>query len=281
MAEVARNRSSRRPTSPLCVGAARRPGARSAYAITYARMPREWDAATYDRIAAPQEAWGREVVERLDLRGDERVLDAGCGTGRVTALLLERLPRGRVVAVDGSQAMVDETRRRFGDRVEAFATDLLDLGLDRPVDAVLSTATFHWITDHDRLFARLHAALKPGGQLVAQCGGAGNAAAVTAAIARVDHPAFEGWAGPWNFAGARETAQRLRDAGFTDVWTWLQPWPVQPEEPRAFVATAILGAHLDRLPEADRDPFVDAVMAELGESVVVDYVRLNLLARRP
>jgi trans-aconitate 2-methyltransferase len=242
--------------------------------------PREWDAATYDRVAAPQETWGRDVLERLDLRGDERVLDAGCGTGRVTALLLERLPQGHVVAVDGSQAMVDQTKARFGDRVEAFAVDLLDLQLDPPVDAILSTATFHWIADHERLFARLHAALGPGGQLVAQCGGAGNVANVVAAIDRVGHPALAGWPGPWNFAGARETAERLRAAGFSDVWTWLQPWPVMPEDPRAFFATAILGAHLDRLPEADREPFIDAVMAEVGEPVLAHYVRLNLLARR-
>ena len=243
-------------------------------------MPREWDAGTYDRISGPQANWGREVLDRLDLRGDERALDAGCGTGRVTALLVDRLPHGHVIAVDGSQAMVDETRRRLGDRVEAFATDLLDLELDQPVDAILSTATFHWIADHDQLFARLQAALTPGGQLVAQCGGAGNADSVTEAIAAVRHPALDGWAGPWHFAGARETAERLRRAGFTDVWTWLQPWPVQPEDPRAFVATAILGAHLDRLPEADREAYVDAVLAGLPEPVTIDYVRLNLLARR-
>jgi trans-aconitate 2-methyltransferase len=238
--------------------------------------PREWDAATYDRVSLPHLAWGRDVVERLALRGDERVLDAGCGTGRVTAMLLERLPHGRVVAVDGSQAMVDEAKKRFGDRVDAFRSDLLELSLDEPVDAVLSTATFHWIADHDRLFARLHAALKPGGQLVAQCGGAGNVASVEAAIARLGHPGPS----PWNFAGARETARRLERAGFTDIWTWLQPWPVEPPDPRAFFSTVILGAHLDRLPEADREPFVDAVLAEVGEPVVADYVRLNLLARR-
>jgi trans-aconitate 2-methyltransferase len=242
--------------------------------------PREWDAATYDRTSAPQEAWGREVVDRLDLRGGERVLDAGCGTGRVTAGLVERLPRGEVVAVDGSEAMVAETRKRLGDRVHAFACDLLELELDRPVDAILSTATFHWIADHDALFARLCAALKPGGRLVAQCGGAGNIANVVAAIDAVAHPALAGWPGPWNFATPAETAERLRRAGFTDVWTWLQPWPVQPEDPRAFVATSILGAHLDRLPDADREPYLDAVLARLPEPVTADYVRLNLLARR-
>jgi trans-aconitate 2-methyltransferase len=115
---------------------------------------------------------------------------------------------------------------------------------------------------------------------VAQCGGAGNIANVQAAIDAVDHPGLRGWAGPWNFAGPQETTQRLEAAGFTDVWTWLQPWPVEPEEPHEFFRTSILGAHLDRLPEDERAGFVDAVLAQLDEPVVANYVRLNLLARR-
>jgi trans-aconitate 2-methyltransferase len=167
--------------------------------------PRDWNATSYERMSAPLEAMGRDVLDRLDLRGDERVLDAGCGTGRVTAALLERLPRGEVVAVDGSSAMVEAARRRLGDAVELRVADLLELELDRPVDAILSTATFHWIADHDRLFARLHAVLKPGGRLVAQCGGAGNIAELKAAAERVGErepfaPALAGWPGPWNFA---------------------------------------------------------------------------------
>src|SRR5215510_13747007 len=106
--------------------------------------PREWNAASYDRVSDPQLAMARDVIDRLDLRGDERVLDAGCGTGRVTEELLSRLPDGQLVAVDGSAAMVQQLKRRLGDRVDAFACDLLDLALDEPVDAVLSTATFHW-----------------------------------------------------------------------------------------------------------------------------------------
>src|ERR1700754_4895755 len=107
-------------------------------------------------MSDPQVAMARDVMDRLDLRGDERVLDAGCGTGRVTALLLERVPNGSVVAVDGSEAMVAQARERLGDRAEVSASDLLELTLERPVDAVISTATFHWIADHELLFARLH-----------------------------------------------------------------------------------------------------------------------------
>jgi trans-aconitate 2-methyltransferase len=242
--------------------------------------PREWNAASYDRMSDPQVAMARDVMDRLDLRGDERVLDAGCGTGRVTELLLERVPNGSVVAVDGSEAMVAQARERLGDRAQVFASDLLELTLEHPVDAVLSTATFHWVADHELLFARLHAALKPGGRLVAQCGGFGNVANVQAAIDAVDHPALRGWSGPWNFATPHHTKARLEAAGFRDVWTWLQPWPVQPDDPREYFTTTILGSHLDRLPDPDRAPFVDAVLAELDEPVVANYVRLNLLARR-
>ena len=157
-------------------------------------VPRDWDAATYDRIADPMFRWGGVVVGWLDLEGDETVLDAGCGSGRVTELLLERLPRGRVVAVDGSPSMLGEARRRlrrFGDRVDYVLGDLVDsLPLDRPVDAILSTATFHWVRDHDALFRNLAAVLRPGGSLVAQCGGAGNVVSIATALVELGSDPF-------------------------------------------------------------------------------------------
>ncbi len=244
-------------------------------------MPlRDWNATSYERVSAPLEAMGREVLDRLVLRGDERVLDAGCGSGRVTAALLERLPAGQVVAVDGSPSMVDQARATMPDeRVEVRVADLLELELDPPADAILSTATFHWIADHDRLFARLHAALAPGGRLVAQCGGEGNIAAVRAAIGRVGHPALAGWRGPWHFASPAETEARLRRLGFTDVWCWPQRVRVEPDDLAEYLATVVLGAHLERLEPAERAPFAEAVAAELAGDGL-DYVRLNILARR-
>src|SRR5690242_9084330 len=118
-------------------------------------MPRDWDATAYERLSAPLEAMGREVLQRLELDGDETVLDAGCGTGRVTAVIAERLPRGHVIAIDGSRAMVEEARRRLPEDVDVREADLLELTLEEPVDAIVSTATFHWIGDHPRLFSRL------------------------------------------------------------------------------------------------------------------------------
>jgi trans-aconitate 2-methyltransferase len=245
----------------------------------------DWNAASYDRVADPQARWGAEVLMRLPLAGDERVLDAGCGTGRVTQLLLTRVPRGEVVALDASAAMLEEARRRLasqGDRVSYVHADLgQPLPIDGPVDAILSTATFHWIADHDALFRSLRGVLRDGGRFVAQCGGAGNVESVHGAAAeagRLDPFAahFAGWQGPWNFARPEDTERRLTAAGFGDVRCWLAERPVTPEDPREFLRTIVLGAHLDRLPADQHDAFLDAVLARLGERPTIDYVRLNI-----
>ena len=248
--------------------------------------PRDWDAGVYARISDPQFEWALEVLERLSLRGDETVLDAGCGAGRVTQELQSRLPDGHVFAVDGSPSMVDQAKQTLDpQRTTAWVSDLVELEVPEPVDAVLSTATFHWIPDHPRLFERLHAAMKPGARLVVQCGGAGNIDRFHARVADVaeqteyaDH--FAGMDEPWNFATPAQTAQRLGRAGFTDVDCWLQEKPVIPPEPREFLRVVCLGHHLERLPDELKDPFVDAVCERAGTPLVLDYVRLNIDARK-
>jgi trans-aconitate 2-methyltransferase len=249
-----------------------------------AGRPAEWDAEAYDRLAKPQEEWARQVLERLSLQGDEVVLDAGCGSGGVTRMLLERLPRGRVIGVDGSQAMVDQARsnlEQWGDRVELRVGDLLELHLEEPIDAVFSNATFHWISDHPKLFQRLRRAMKPNAPLVAQCGGEGNVAEFASAIEEASAlpefaDAFEGFSTPYNFAGTAVTEERLGAAGFDGIRCWLEDRRVEPDDPRAFGAAAGLAPHLERLSEEQREPFIDAVMERLDKPIVYRYVRLNI-----
>jgi trans-aconitate 2-methyltransferase len=243
--------------------------------------PHDWNAAGYDRVATEVKALGHEVLDRLELSGDETVLDAGCGPGEVTAALADRLPRGRVLAVDASPAMVAAARERLGDRAEVWVADLTALELTEPVDAILSTATFHWVTDHDALFAGLRRALRDGGRLVAQCGGQGNVAAFSeAAQAAAAEGPFAahlgGWPGPWRFAAPDETQARLRTAGFSAARCWRTERVVTPDEPRVYAGTVMLGEHLDRLPDALHDAFIDAVLARLEQPLSIAYVRLNI-----
>jgi trans-aconitate 2-methyltransferase len=245
-------------------------------------MTRDWDASTYDRVADPMARWGAAVLERLPLRGDERVLDAGCGSGRVTELLAERLPDGQVIALDGSPSMVDAARQRlarFGDRIEYVVADLgAPLPIEGDLDAILSTATFHWVPDHDALFVNLAAVTRPGGRLVAQCGGAGNIASIQRVLATIG----DGWTGPAHFETVLATTRRLDAAGYVDIACWLtdEPTRFEPGEPfETYLRTVVLGAHVERLPLGERDAFVHAVAEGVGEPVI-DYVRLNIDARR-
>jgi trans-aconitate 2-methyltransferase len=242
---------------------------------------REWDGASYDRISGPMESLGLAVLARLELEGDETVLDAGCGSGRITQTLIERLPRGHVIAVDQSSSMVEAARERLGPDADVRVVDLLELELERPVDAILSTATFHWIADHERLFRRLHAALRPEGRLVAQCGGEGNIEILRGKLIPLlacepyaEH--FAGWRPPWNYAGVQPTRERLLAAGFASAECRLEPAPREPEHPREFLSTIVLGPHVQRLPEHLRERFMDDTMRAIGEPVVVDYMRLNI-----
>lgn len=245
-------------------------------------MPREWDAKTYDSLPLPHLQWGKRVVGQLELAGTETVLDAGCGTGRDTAAVLDLVPDGRVIAADGSKRMLEQLRTRLADRldkVEVVEADLTKpLPLDAEVDAIVSVATFHWITDHATLFDNLARTLRPGGRFIAECGGAGNVAQVSAAVEQVIGEQEK----VWYFADVEETRERLERAGFTDIQVSLRPDPARfepGEQLWSYLATVVLGSHLDRMPEEEHEGFVKAVAALLPEPVV-DYVRLEISATR-
>jgi trans-aconitate 2-methyltransferase len=246
---------------------------------------RDWDAGTYHRVSDIHVDWANQVLGRLALEGHETVLDAGCGSGRVTAMLLERLPRGHVVGVDAAPSMVEHAREALGPRATVMQSNLLDLELAEPVDAVFSNAVFHWVPDHPRLFERLHAALRPGGRIEAQYGGVGNVERFHRVAAAVgsDEPFaahLGGWVGPWNFTTAEQARGWLEGAGFERCEAWLESWSMSPREPHDYIRTVCLGHHLERLPEDLRLPFVHAVADGLGDPPEIDYVRLNISARR-
>jgi len=261
-------------------------------------MPnREWNAEVYHRVSVPQVSWGKKVLARICLCGDETVLDAGCGTGLLTRDLLELLPGGRVVGIDLSRNMVQTAHRHlksdFGERVELVCCDLLHLPFESSFDGIFSTAAFHWVRNHERLFANLFRALRPGGWLCAQCGGGPNLARL---LKRVDcllaRPAyavyFRDFRSPWEYSDAETAARRLRSAGFTAIETSLEEAPTcldAAEDYRNFVENVILHRHLDRLSTtALRQEFMDELLSQAeadSPPFFLDYWRLNLQARKP
>lgn len=260
-------------------------------------MAREWNAAAYHQVSAPQVRWGQKVLSRLAVEGNERTIDAGCGTGRLTGELIARLPRGRLIAIDQSWNMLLTARANlrpaFGGRVSFVRVSLPALPFHQWADLVFSTATFHWVPDHTALFANIFAALRPGGRLFAQCGGGPNLARAhrlaKEVMAREPFARyFEDWDGIWNFASPEETADRLRAAGFADVAADLEPAPTtlaDEKSYREFVTTVIYHPHLARLPEGTlRARWLDEVTALAAAEdppFTLDYWRLNLSGRRP
>jgi trans-aconitate 2-methyltransferase len=261
-------------------------------------MKREWDSTAYDRLSDPQYGWGLKVLEKLKalpLRGDENILDAGCGTGRVTAELLQAFPQSQVTAVDASANMVEEAGKRlapFGQRVKVAQVDLLELADENSFNVIFSTAVFHWIQDHEKLFRILFRALRPGGILLAQCGGGPNLARVHGRAEGLMQlpefaPYFKDWKRFWEYPAAEETAERLQRAGFVDVATGLVAAPTQlPDEAtfRSFTAAVNIYPYVKRLAPELQGSFIGALAQQAAQDdppFTLDYWRLNIFGRKP
>ncbi len=261
-------------------------------------MAQVWKSADYHRLSDPQYGWGLKVLKKLQslpVPAGATIMDTGCGSGRVTAELLTAFPKSKIVALDASENMVQEARKTlapFGDRVVVEQVDLLDLAATQTADIVFSTAVFHWIKDHDRLFANLFRALRPGGLLLAQCGGGPNLEKLRERADRVRNtpefaPYFKDWQRVWEYPGPEVEAERLRKAGFVEIQTSLEEAPTTlADEPtfRAFCATVTLSPYVQRLPEELQDRFLDPVTAEAAKDTppfTLDYWRLNMQARKP
>lgn len=252
--------------------------------------PREWNASAYHVLSEPQFAWGLRVLERVRLTGGERVLDAGCGSGRVTAAIASRLERGRVIGCDLSENMTRAAAQSLGRTSAVVCADLSMLPFRGSFDLIFSTATFHWIRDHNRLFAELRAALRSGGRLEAQCGGGANLATIhahadTLAASQPFRAHFAGWEEPWLFASPEATAKRLEDAGFTAIECWLEHAPTSfPDRDRfaVFIESVVMRPYLARLSDPTlRREFLDAIVALAAAddpAFTLDYWRLNISA---
>ena len=260
-----------------------------------AAAPREWDARSYHAVSEPQFEWGRRVLTSLELAGDETVVDAGCGTGRLTALLADRLPNGSIVALDRSDNMAQVAAKTLADhrRTTVAVADISAMPFRSAFDVVFSTATFHWILDHDTLFPEIHRVLKPGGRLHAQCGGGANLQRIQSRAFELSRtpefaPMFVNWKWATYYADVASTTRRLESSGFTDIDVGLEAAPFVFENAEAFstfVSTVVLRTFLARIANHElRHRFVEQMADRAAADTPafeLDYWRLNIRARRP
>lgn len=252
----------------------------------------DWDAERYHRLSDPQRSWGLRVLDRLAPQASERILDVGCGTGRLTSEIPARAPSAQVTAIDRSASMLAEARRHFGRIVRFVHADATALPFAPHFDAVFSTATFHWVRDHERLFGEIHRVLRSGGRLVAQAGGGANLARLRVrsnALSLTDDefaPYFTDWKEPWHYAGVDDTRARLARTGFDDIHVWLEEAQTRlstADDYADFVACVCLRRQLDRLPAAKRATYVQRItQLAAGDDppFTLDYWRLNIDARK-
>jgi trans-aconitate methyltransferase len=190
-------------------------------------MAYEFDADAYERASAHQKEWGLRLIGELDLRGDERVLDLGCGDGRLTAELARLVAQGSVLGIDASDTMIEAARRRACANLRFEVKDIDTLDWANEFDVVFSNATLHWIKDHARLLHSVFRALRAGGAIRFNFAGDGNCShffkVIRRAMALPGYRAyFDDFDWPWFMPTAPEYETLLRQSDFSDFKVWEQ-----------------------------------------------------------
>jgi trans-aconitate methyltransferase len=260
----------------------------------------EWNAREYARHSASQFAWAQELIAKLALAEHERVLDIGCGDGKVTAAIAELVPAGRAVGIDSSPGMVTLAEATFPPILYPnLAFRLLDarqLDFEAEFDVAFSNAVLHWIADHPAVLAGVRRSLAHGGRLLFQMGGQGNAAEIIETINEVVarprwRSCFDGFTFPYSFYGPAEYERWLPEAGLASSRIELIPKDMVHDGPdglAGWVRTTWL-PYIERVPAESREEWIaEIVEAYLARHPVdeagrahVAMVRLEVEARVP
>jgi len=258
-----------------------------------------WDAEAYRTSSSNQKKWALELLSKLNLRGDERVLDIGCGDGEITAAIAQRVPRGRAVGIDSSKEMVDLATRRFPSErcpnITFLLKDAAALNFCEDFDAVFSNACLHWVIDHRPVLAGIRKCLKSSGRLLLQMGGKGNAATVLEAIDSVLKTSpwvkhFDGFVFPYAFCGPDDYRPWLEALGFNISRIELLPKDMVhqgADEFAAWLRTTWL-PYTERVPEPLREEFIYEIVAahsrirppDADGRIQFTMVRLEVEARK-
>ena len=258
-----------------------------------------WDANTYDNISNIQEDWANNIIKKREWTGKENLLDAGCGSGRITKILCKIITEGNIYAIDNDPNMIEKAKETFKDikNVKVMQADMLDiLSLDIPIkfNVIFSNAVLHWILDHHKVLESFYDLLNPEGQLLVQCGGYGNLQKTLSIFDDVkDLPEFSEYFSEWkidrNYAKPNETENILKEIGYKDIEVYLTEAPARfnnKKDYSIYLKTVDLRPYLKYLPtEQLQNEFVNTVLLHMEKYYSnlcwnLDYRRLTVLASK-
>ena len=263
-----------------------------------------WDAETYDSVSDIHEEWARKIILSKVWNGTEIIMDAGCGSGRITKILSEIVPFGKVYAIDNDQNMIKKAKDNLTGvsfkNVRVIQSNLLDIdfgNINSMFNIIFSNAVLHWISDHHKIFQNFYDLLYPEGQLLIQCGGYGNLQKAISIFDDVRDSAefntyFYEWKDEWNFAKPLDTEKILKKIGYTDINAYLEDYPVAfKDENRysVYLKTVVLGPYLKYLPsEKLQETFIGRIIKHIkkqqeedqNQILTLDYKRLNIIASK-
>lgn len=244
----------------------------------------KWNAEDYHKNSTNQQRWAREVIAKLDLQGNEKVLDIGCGDGKITAEIASHLPNGSVLGIDSSQEMINFAQSKFP--ASNFSNlafqygDATKLNFDNEFDAIASFACLHWITDHTPVLVGMKKSLKPFGRIFLQFGGKGNAAPIKDVIEQVIRSNkwinyFEDFTFKTHFYGDDEYQNLLEHVGLKVKRLELVKKDAihqGKEGLKGWIRTTGCPNYLGRVPENLQQQIVDEIVDTYVESYPLDHV---------
>lgn len=259
-----------------------------------------WDADTYDLVSNAQEEWANFIIKQREWSGDETILDAGCGSGKITKILSNIIRNGTIYAVDNDPNMIKKTKEKLGDvkNVHIIQSDLTATAEFRNMqikfDVIFSNAVLHWILDHQKVFKNFYDLLNSKGELLIQCGGFGNLEKTLSLFNTVkDSPEFNRyfheWKQSWYFAKPEDTKSILKDLNFKNIQVYLSNSNIDFDGKNnylLYMKTVVLGPYLKHLPsEQLKNKFIETTLDLIEQDHPdlrwkLDYVRLNILASK-
>ncbi len=243
----------------------------------------DWNADDYCQHSTAQQSWARELIGKLELRGDEHILDVGCGDGKITAEIASCVPHGSVTGIDNSSAMIDLARQHYPvsqhQNLSFSLVDAAELNFVKQFDIIFSNAVLHWIHDHTPVLAGIYKALVPGGRILLQMGGRGNADGILQMMdllqARSEwHDFFSNFEFPYNFPDSHDYAFLLTQAGFSKQRVELFPKDMVYKDKAGlagWVRTTWM-PYTNRIPKVLRDKFIDDMVMEYLVHVPPDEI---------